>query len=79
MKKIDDCIVQCARTMRGSMVFARDFGLDVTDQTGSLKRSQIQEQLSKYYPDIHSLELRQLDVNSYVASVTGVYDETSRR
>lgn len=79
MKQIDECIVQCVRTMRGSMPFARDFGLDVTDQTGRLRRSQIQEQLSKYYPDVHSLNLRRLDTESYIASVTGVYDETSRR
>lgn len=79
MKKIDECIVQCVRTMRGSMPFARDFGLDVTDQTGRLRRSQIQEQLSKYYPDVHSLNLRQLDTESYIAGITGVYDETSKR
>jgi hypothetical protein len=72
-EKIDKCILNCITTERGSMPLFRSFGLDVTDQNTRLQRSQIQAQLSEFYPDVTDLEVKQIDQNTYKISVRGDY------
>ena len=72
-EKIDRCILNCITTERGSMPLFRSFGLDVTDQNTRLQRSQIQEQLSEFYPDVTDLKVKQTDMHNYKISVRGNY------
>jgi hypothetical protein len=72
-EKIDKCILNCITTERGSMPLFRSFGLDVIDQNTRLQRSQIQAQLSEFYPDVTDLEVKQIDQNTYKISVRGDY------
>lgn len=75
-EKIDQSIVNCLRTVRGSMPMFRRFGLDATDSAGRIKPSDIQAQLSEFYPDVRDLELHQTSISTYTVSIKGAYDET---
>lgn len=75
-EKIDSCIVNCLRTGKGSLCLFRSFGLGVTDQVGRIRRSQIQAQISKFYPEIKDLSVEQTDENTYKVNVRGSYYET---
>ena len=75
-EKIDESIVNCLRTVRGSMPMFRRFGLDATDSIGRIKPADIQEQLARFYPDAHDLELHQTSISTYTVSIKGAYDET---
>ena len=74
-EKIDKCLLNCIITNRGSLPMFRGYGLDVTDQTGGLRRSQIQEQLSIYFPDVKDLDIQRTSESTYKINVTGYYDE----
>lgn len=77
-ESIDECIMNCLITERGSYPLFRGYGLAVTDQRGSIRRSQIQQQLSKYYPDIDGLEIKQTSMHDYTIRVTGFKTEGKR-
>lgn len=70
-ESIDQCIVNCLNTEKGSFPLFREFGINATDQRGRLKRSQIQEQISKFYPDVGNLEVQQVDQEQYIICVSG--------
>lgn len=74
-EKIDQCILNCLTTERGSLPMFRSFGLQAIDQQGRLRRSQIQDQLSKFYPDIDDLAVSQ-NGDAYKVSIRGRYYET---
>ena len=74
-EKIDQCIVNCLSTDKGSLPMFRSFGIGAVDQTGRIRRSQIQEQLSTYYPSISDLDVQQIDETTYKVSVRGRYYE----
>lgn len=73
-EKIDVCVLRCFTTEKGSMCMSREFGLDVTDQRGPIRRSQVQAQLSKYYPDVKGLTVKQTGENTYKIDVKGYYE-----
>lgn len=73
---IDKCVVNCIRCVRGSHTLFRGFGLNVTDQVGRLRRAQIQQQISAYYPDITSLNVSQTEQNKYSVEIKGYLNET---
>lgn len=75
-EKIDKCLLNCIITNRGSLPMFRGYGLDVTDQNGGLRRSQIQEQLSIYFPDVKDLDIQRTSESTYKINVKGYYDET---
>ena len=75
-EKIDQSIVTCLRTVRGSMPMFRRFGLDATDSIGRIKPADIQEQLARFYPDVRDLKLHQTSISTYTVSIKGTYDET---
>lgn len=74
-ERIDQCILNCLTTERGSLPMFRSFGLQAIDQRGRLRRSQIQEQLSTFYPDIDDLAVIPNGGN-YKISIRGRYYET---
>lgn len=74
-EKIDQCVTNCLSTDKGSLPMFRSFGLGVIDQTGRLRRSQIQEQLSAYYPTVSDLDVKQIDETTYKVSIRGRYYE----
>lgn len=74
-EKIDQCILNCITTERGSLPMFRSFGLGVVDQSGRIRRSQIQDQLSKFYPDIDGLTVTP-NGDTYNVSIRGRYYET---
>jgi hypothetical protein len=73
-ERIDQCILNCLTTERGSLPMFRSFGLQAIDQPGRLKRSQIQGQLSKFYPDIDDLTVTQ-NGETYRINIRGRYYE----
>jgi len=72
-EKVDESIVNCLRTAKGSLPLFRNFGLGVTDQVGRIRRSQIQAQISEYYPEITELSVEQTGETTFKVSVRGSY------
>ena len=70
-ESLEQCVVNCLNTEVGSYPLFRGFGINATDQNARLKRSQIQSQLSKFYPDINDLKVVQKDEDTYSISITG--------
>lgn len=74
--KIDDCVVQCLKTMRGSYPLFRGFGMDAVDQVGAIRRAQIQRQISAYYPDITGVKMSRNEQGKYIVEIRGYMNET---
>lgn len=70
-ESMDQCIVNCMNTAKESYPLFRSFGLNVVDQPGRLQRSQIQEQISIYYPDVRNVSIKQTGQNTFNVSMSG--------
>ena len=66
-----DCIINCMNCAQGEHMLFRGFGLNVVDRVGALRRSDISEQLRKYYPDIQEFDLRRTGESVYYLTVAG--------
>lgn len=70
------CIVNCLKCRRGNHPLFRNFGLNVTDLPYKLRRGQIQEQISMFYPDVTDVSITQKGENSYDVNIKAVSNET---
>ncbi len=72
---IDKCVVNCLRCRRGSYPLFRGFGLDATDQVGRIRRAQVQQQVSAYFPDITDVRILQMGRDEYRVNIRGYVNE----
>lgn len=64
-------IINCMNCLQGEHILFRSFGLNVIDHVGSLRRSDISEQLRKYYPEIRDFDLQRTGESIYSLTVAG--------
>lgn len=64
-------IINCMNCVQGEHLLFRGFGLNIVDRVGSLRRSDISEQLRKYYPEIRDFDLQRLGEGVYSLTVAG--------
>lgn len=64
-------IINCMNCPQGEHVLFRGFGLNVVDRVGRLRRSDISEQLRKYFPEIREFDLQRTGESVYNLTVAG--------
>lgn len=66
------CVVNMINCRRGEHCLFRSFGLgDVTDQVGRLRKSQISQEVAKWYPNAASIKIEAKEGDEYQIQITG--------
>lgn len=74
-ERLEQCIVNGIQCKRGSHVLFRQYGLNITDQPERLRRIQILELCSRYYPDVIGLSIYQKSESKYDVQIKAIGDE----
>ena len=68
------CITNMMICRRGEHCLYRDYGLDVVDRSGGLRRSEIKAQIEKFYPDVTAIDITNKTTEADAMTGRFVYD-----
>lgn len=69
-----ECITNMMSCRPGEHCLYRDYGLNVVDRAGGLRRADIKAQIEKFYPDVTSVEITNKTTDSDALTGRFVYD-----